>query len=110
VISPDGRWLYVSLNGEGRLAKLEISTGDVVARVATGAAPRSMDISDDGTALYVVNYNSNTISKVRTDDMVELDELPTNANPIGITYDSATREVWVSNYSGTIQVFTDVAP
>ncbi len=29
---------------------------------------------------------------------------------IGITYDAATREVWVSNYSGTIQVFYDAAP
>lgn len=69
-----------------------------------------MDISDDGTALYVVNYNSNTMSKVRTSDMVEFAEVRTNVNPIGITYDAPTRQIWVSNYSGTIQVFQDVAP
>lgn len=110
VLSPDGEVLYVSLNGEGRLAKLDLTTGEVLAKVATGAAPRSMAISDDGTALYVVNYHSDTLSKVRTSDMVELEEVPTNVNPIGITYDAPTRQIWVSNYSGTIQVFQDVAP
>jgi YVTN family beta-propeller protein len=110
VISPDGHTLYVSLNGEGRLAKLDLATGDVLAKVATGAAPRSMAMSEDGTALYVVNYHSDTVSKVRTSDMVELEELVTNVNPIGVTYDAPTRQIWVSNYSGTIQVFQDVAP
>ena len=39
--------------------------------------------------------------------MVELEEHRTGLNPIGITYDPDSREVWVSNYSGTIQVFSD---
>ncbi|MDX1467948.1 MAG: YncE family protein [Acidimicrobiia bacterium] len=110
VLSPDGRFLYVSLNGEGRLAKVDLASGTVVGKVATGAAPRSLAISDDGTALYVVNYNSATMSKVRTEDMVEIEEHRTWPNPIGITYDIATREVWVSSYSGAIQVFVDAAP
>ena len=110
VLSPDDRFLYASLNGEGRVAKIDLGSGTVVGKVATGSAPRSLTISDDGTALYVVNYNSATISKVRTEDMVELEEHGTWPNPIGITYDIATREVWVSSYSGAIQVFLDQGP
>ena len=106
VMSPDGRYLFATLNGDGRVIKIDLESGEVVARVATGSAPRSMDISDDGAALYVVNYNSGTVSKVLTDDMVEVQELPTNYHPIGITYHAG--EVWVSNYSGTIQVFSDL--
>jgi YVTN family beta-propeller protein len=108
VLSPDGATLYVTLNGEGDVAKIDLATGSVVGRVATGQAPRSMDISDDGTALFVVNYESATVSKVRTADMVETQSLGTNQHPIGITYDAAARKVWVANYSGTLQVFTDV--
>ena len=52
-----------------------------------------MTISDDGSALYVVNYPSGTMSKVRTSDMVETEEHGTWSRPIGITYDAATREV-----------------
>lgn len=109
VLSPDGSLLYVSLNGEDRLAKVDLGTGEVLGKVATGDAPRSMAISDDGTALYVVNYNSGTVSKVRTEDMTEVQEVRAGYHPIGITYDPANRQVWVSNYGGTIQVFEDVA-
>ncbi len=110
VMSPDGSTLYVSLNGEGRVVKLDLATGTVVGKVATGSGPRSMSLSDDGTALYVVNYHSNTFSKVRTADLVELEEHPTGHHPIGITYDRETREVWVTPYGGPIHVFVDVAP
>jgi DNA-binding beta-propeller fold protein YncE len=92
------------------LVNPDLASGTVTARVATGDAPRSIAISDPGTALYVVNYNSNSVSKVRTSDMVELAELKNRENPIGITYDADTREVWIANYSGSIQIFTDVAP
>ncbi len=43
-------------------------------------------------------------------DMVETEEHATWSKPIGITYDADTREVWVSSYSGAIQVFADLAP
>ena len=42
--------------------------------------------------------------------MVETEEHATWSKPIGITYDADTREVWVSSYSGAIQVFADLAP
>jgi YVTN family beta-propeller protein len=110
VLSPDGGTLYATLNGEGRVVKLDPASGEVLGSVVTGDAPRSMTISDDGTALYVVNYFSNTMSKVRTADMVEVEEFGTWSKPIGITYDAPTREVWVSSYSGAIEVFVDTAP
>ncbi|MDH3190770.1 MAG: hypothetical protein OEM39_09075 [Acidimicrobiia bacterium] len=68
-----------------------------------------MTISDDGSARFVVNYSSGTVSKVRAGDMVEVEEHPMGAHPIGITYDAATRQIWVANYSRTIQFFSDVS-
>lgn len=110
LLSPDDRYLYVSLNSEDRIAKVDLATGEILGKVATGDAPRSMVLSDDGTALYVVNYFSDTMSKVRTADMVEIEEHRVSDKPIGITYDEDTRQVWVSAYSGTIEVFQDAAP
>jgi YVTN family beta-propeller protein len=66
-----------------------------------------MVISDDGQRLYVVNYGSNTVSKVRTSDMKVLQTVNVNEAPIGITYDPQTREIWVACYSGSIMVFQD---
>ena len=53
------------------MAKIDLRRGVVVRKVSTGSAPRSMDISPDGKALYVVNYYSNTYRKVRTGDMLQ---------------------------------------
>jgi hypothetical protein len=55
----------------------------------------------------VVNYDSNTVSKVRTSDMKVIQVVNTNAPPIGITYDAPSKTVWVCCYSGSIMVFDD---
>jgi YVTN family beta-propeller protein len=68
---------------------------------------RSLAISTDGTALYVVNYDSNTITKLRASDLSVLQTIATGVNPIGITYDATTGDVWVAVYTGQILVFAD---
>ncbi|MEO1065177.1 MAG: YncE family protein [Actinomycetota bacterium] len=105
ILHPEGHTLYATLNGEGTIARIDTATGAVTGRVRTGDATRSMTIADDGDTLYVVNYRSNSVSAVRTADMLELQELPTGVHPIGITYDAETRQVWVSVYRGAIEVF-----
>ena len=69
VFHPSDRYIFATLNAEGRVAKLDLKTGAVRAKVATGSAPRSMDISADGRSLYVVNYESGTVTKLRASDM-----------------------------------------
>ncbi len=107
VLGPDDRYLYVTLNGDGKVIKIDLNTNETVGSVVSGSAPRSMAISTDGESLYVVNYNSDTVSKILTADMSEVQELPANDKPIGITYDPATGNVWVSTYSGSLMIFAD---
>lgn len=106
-MSPDGRFLYATLNAEGTVAKIHRRTGEVRAKADAGEAPRSLAISGDGTALYAVNYHSNTVSKIRTRDMRVVQTVDTNDKPIGVTYDPATRHLWVACYSGSIMIFKD---
>ena len=79
----------------------------VRAKVATGSAPRSLALAADGRALYVVNYESGTVTKLRTSDMKPLQTIDACYHPIGITYDRPTRRVWVACYTGTIRVYDD---
>ncbi|MEJ1935264.1 peptidoglycan-binding protein, partial [Nostoc sp. NIES-2111] len=103
-LDPSGKYLYTSLNGEGKIAKISLSEGRVVKKITSGDAPRSMVLSADGEVLYVVNYGEDTVSKIRTIDMKILQKVKVEPNPIGITYDPKTREVWVACYSGNIMV------
>lgn len=84
-----------------------LETDQVVEKVETGSEPRSMTMSADGKSLYVVNYESSTVTKLRTSDMSVLQTLPTSYHPIGITHDGPTGQVWVACYGGTIMVFQD---
>jgi DNA-binding beta-propeller fold protein YncE len=104
---PSDRYIFVSLNAEGRVAKLDLKTGVVRAKVATGSAPRSLALAADGRALYVVNYESGTVTKLRTSDMRPLQTIDACYHPIGITYDELTGRVWVACYTGTIRVYDD---
>ncbi|MEA5420649.1 peptidoglycan-binding protein [Spirulina sp. CCNP1310] len=105
-LDPTGRYLYSSLNGESQVAKIDLASGKVIAKARTGNAPRSMILSETGEFLYVVNYHSNTMTKVRTATMDVMQTVSVNDKPIGITYDAERGEVWVSCYSGSIMIFS----
>jgi len=66
-----------------------------------------MAISTDGRSLYVVNYESSTVTKLRASDLAVLQTIPTADHPIGVTYDAVTGDVWVACYVGVIEVFHD---
>lgn len=102
VLSPNGIYAYVSLNGPGAVVKVDLRTGRVVASVHTGSEARSLVISSDGTALFVVNYASSTMTMLRAADLRILQNVVVPSNPIGITYDPLTAQVWVSSYSGYV--------
>jgi len=108
VIDPTGHYLYASLNKGGGVVKIDIGRRRIVDRVTTGANPRTIALAPDGRSLYVVNYESQTVAKVRTSDMLVLQRLRTaGVHPVGLTYEIATRTVWVSCYRGTIERFAD---
>lgn len=104
-ISPDNKFLFASLNAENQVVKIELAKQKVTASVSTGMAPRSMTLSADGKYLFVVNYKSGSLSVITTDDMEEIQNLPTAARPIGVAFDPETADVWVACYSGCIQIF-----
>ncbi len=107
VLSPDNSMLYATLNSSGRVVAFDLTEKKVVGSVKTGSASRSLDISSDGSALYVVNYKSDTVSKVRTSDLKVLQKLKVCNEPIGITYEPLHKRVWVACYGGAIKVFSD---
>ena len=54
-----------TLNGDGKVAKIDPVNGVVQYKVSTGNQPRSMAISADGQSLYVVNYESSDVTQAR---------------------------------------------
>jgi YVTN family beta-propeller protein len=105
VISPNGRYLYVSLNAPGDVVKVDLRTDRVAAEVHTGADCRSLAMATDGLTLYVVNYLSDTMTMLRASDLATLQTVSTGVNPVGVTYDPRTGDVWVAVYTGELLVY-----
>ena len=105
VLSPDGRFAYLTLNIPGDVTKVNLTTGHIVAVQHIGVLCRSLVISSDGTALYVVNYGSSSVTELAASNLAVLQTVHVPTDPIGITYDPLTHDVWVSSYSGYITRF-----
>jgi YVTN family beta-propeller protein len=105
VLSPDNSMMYVTMNLSGKVASWDLVNNKSGKSVKTGKSARSLAISSDGTALFVVNFVSDTISKVRTSDMKVVQNIKICNEPIGITYDSPTSRTWVACYGGAIKIF-----
>ena len=87
-----------------------MATEEVVGTQATGTEARSLAISADGRSLYVINYGSDTVTKLRASDLSVLQNFSTGEPPVGITYDADTGNVWVALSSGKIVVLADRKP
>jgi DNA-binding beta-propeller fold protein YncE len=95
------------MNLSGQVASWDLIDNQAGKSIKTGKAARSLAISSDGTALFVVNFDSDTISKVRTSDMKVLQTLKACNEPIGITFDAPTNNTWVGCYKGQIKIYSN---
>jgi len=105
VLSPNGQFAYLTLNIPGDVTKVNLATGHIVAVQHIGVLARSLVISSDGTALYAVSYGSSTVTELAASNLAVLQTVHVPDDPIGITYDPLTGDVWVSSYSGFITRF-----
>ena len=104
-LSPDNTTLYATLNVSGRVISWDLEANKAIKSVKTGATARSLAISGDGSALFVVNFTSGTVTKLRSSDLSKVQTIKVCKEPIGITYDNATNRTWVACYEGSVKVF-----
>jgi len=70
----DGKYLYVTLNSESRLVKINIENRTIEAQTPTGESPRTAVLSKDGNLIFLVCYFSNTMQAFSASDLRPLGE------------------------------------
>lgn len=93
-LSPDGKYLYVSLNpglGEkgGGLAIFDTQTMGKIADVETGEGPAHVAVTPSGSQVWVANVNGNTVSVIdtKTSQQLKIIEVGKVPNEVAITPD-----------------------
>ena len=64
VITPSGTTAYLTVPAKNEVAVLNLKTGVYSKPIAVGSDPQGIDITPDGTTLYVCDAGGQTISKV----------------------------------------------
>ena len=112
--SPDGRFVYVSLNGENAVGKVDVSTRKLAGKVQVGAGPIQVYVTPDGKYLLAANQGtkdkpSTTVSIVDTATFTVLDTVPTGQGAHGVVIEPSSRYAYITNLYGNDIAVLDIA-
>ena len=98
-LSPDERFLYVTLESDNKIAVVDVATRRVIAKVAVGGRPRSIAFSPDGSRAYVTNELQGTVTELdgRTHQVVRTMTVPGKApRPMGVATSPDGARIYVT--------------
>lgn len=99
----DGRYLFISTEYTGMLARVDTETMELSGTVVVGGLPVDVRLSPDGRFLYVANQGRNGVSVVDPELMKEVAFIPTGQGAHGLQVSRDTTRLYVSNrLAGTI--------
>lgn len=89
VLTPDGRFAYVTNGGDNTVSVIDTATSRVVATIGVGAYPHGIRFSPDGKEAYVANLKGGTFSVIDTDTRKEVAQIEAGKGPaqVGFTPD-----------------------
>jgi len=89
VLTPDGRFAYVTNGGESTVSVVDTQARRVAATIPVGASPHGIRLSPDGKEAYVANLKGGTVSVIDTEARREVAKIPVGRGPaqVGFTPD-----------------------
>ena len=98
--SPDGRWLYVAENLADSLAVVELGSGRVVQRLATGRYPYGVVVGSDGR-VYVTAWGGSWIATFvpREGRLVAGTRIPVGRHPSAMSLNARGTRLFVARAS-----------
>ena len=81
VLTPDGRFAYVTNGGENTVSVVDTEARRVAATIPVGAYPHGIRISPDGHEAYVANLKGGTVSVIDIREKKEVAQIPVGKGP-----------------------------
>jgi YVTN family beta-propeller protein len=66
VVTPDGRWVYASSDGDSVVSVIDTSTDAVASTIQVGQTPHGLAITPDGTEVLVAGFGTNSVEAIDT--------------------------------------------
>lgn len=81
VLTPDGRFAYVTNGGENTVSVVDTGARRVAATIPVGAYPHGIRISPDGREAYVANLKGGSVSVIDIRENKEAAQIPVGKGP-----------------------------
>jgi YVTN family beta-propeller protein len=103
--SADGRFVIVSCEASGQLARVDVDTMRVTGVLTIGGSPQDVRLSPDGTTFYVADQDRGGVYFIDAKTFTQTGFIPTGAGAHGIYPSRDATRLYVSNRTaGTISV------
>jgi YVTN family beta-propeller protein len=66
VVTPDGRWVYVSSDGDSVVSVIDTTTDTVTSTVEVGKTPHGLAITPDGSTVLVAGFGTDSVDAIDT--------------------------------------------
>ena len=66
VITPDGRWVYVSSDGASTVSVIDTNTDSVTKSIEVGQTPHGLAITPDGSTVLVAGFGTSQVEAIDT--------------------------------------------
>ncbi len=102
-LSPDGRFLYVTLEGDNQVAVIDAASRRLIRRFAVGSRPRGVAFTPDGTRAFVANELDSSVSLIdaRLHQVVGTVRLTgRDCRPMGVAVSPDGKRVYVTTGRG----------
>jgi YVTN family beta-propeller protein len=66
VVTPDGKWVYASSDGDSTVSVINTGTDEVAARVDVGPTPHGLAITPDGSKVLVAGFGTDQVEAIDT--------------------------------------------
>jgi len=108
---PDGRFVWVGLDGSTKIAVLDTSTKTLSAMIPVEAGFHTLTFSDDGQWGFITNSAGNSVTVIDLPAQRTKHHIPVGQTPIAVAYSPLTRLAYVGTLNGdALQVLDPEQP
>ncbi|HJQ70438.1 MAG TPA: YncE family protein [Blastocatellia bacterium] len=109
-LQPDGRYVWVGLDGSPQVAVIEAKTGKLKAMVEVGGGLHCIAFAQDGQSAYVTNSVSDSVTVIDTTTLARVGDIAVGRTPAPIAASSASGFVYAASINaGEISVINPAA-
>ena len=108
-LQPDGRYIWVGLDGAAATLAIDTLTNTLARRVAVGNGMHKIAFAADGRSAFVSNSADDSVSIIDTAEMRKTAEIKVGKTPVALAYGSASRLLYVASINAESITVIDVS-